>query len=487
MSKGNFIAGEWIPGGGMAFDSLDPATQKSIWKGEAASDAQVTQAVAAARKAFDGWRKTPLDARVAIVERFAALLKERGEEFAVLISRETGKMLWDSRGEVQAMIGKAAVSITAYHTRTGYNESMAAGVRQVLRHRPHGVLAVFGPYNFPGHLPNGHIMPALIAGNTVVFKPSEHTPLVAESMVALWQEAGIPAGVINLVQGAREVGASLAAAAIDGILFTGSAEVGALLHRQLAGDPGKLLALEMGGNNPLIAWDSADAKAAALIVLQSAFLTTGQRCSCARRLIVPDNSFGDALLELVTDAAAKLKISRYDDTPPGYMGPLISNTETEKILAAEASLISLGGRPLLRMKRLHENLPFVSAGIIDVTLAENRPDREYFGPLLQVVRVRDFGQAMEEANNTRFGLSAALISDDAALYEQFVAEVRAGTVNWNRPTNGASSALPFGGVGASGNHRPSAFYAADYTAYPVASQESEVAELPETYPHGVYL
>ncbi len=485
MSGELYIGGTWRSGGGEAFESLNPATQLSIWQGNAANTQDVDSAINAARAAFPAWSALPLDKRIAYVERFKNLLAERVDIFATYIAEDTGKMLWDARGEVQAMIGKAAISAEAYNARTGNHNKPQAGIILGLRHRPHGVVAVFGPYNFPGHLPNGHIMPALIAGNTVVFKPSEQTPLVAEEMVKLWHELGLPAGVINLVQGARETGISLAAhEGIDGLFFTGSAEVGAALHRQFAGRPDKMLALEMGGNNPLVFEGAANIEAASLIALQSAFLSTGQRCTCARRLIVPHGKNGDTFIDAVIALAGRIIVSSYKDTPAGYMGPLISNREAERLLMAQDGLIAGGASALLPMKRITKGLPFVTAGILDVTNAV-REDKEYFGPLLQITRVRDFSEAMREANNTRFGLSAGLISDSAEVYAQFIGGIRAGIVSWNRPTNGASSAAPFGGIGVSGNHRPSAYYAADYCAYPVASMESAELVLPETPQVGI--
>jgi succinylglutamic semialdehyde dehydrogenase len=471
MSAGLFIGGTWRQGRGAALVSRNPATSAPIWESAGADARDVEDAVASARAAFAAWAECEVEERLAAVHRFKSLLQEEADAFTALICEDTGKIGWDARGEVQAMIGKADISAQAYDTRTGVSVSEAGGVRTVLRHRAHGVMAVFGPYNFPGHLPNGHIIPALIAGNTVVFKPSEQTPLVAEAYVKLWEKARLPSGVLNLVQGARETGVALAAhEGIDGVLFTGSAEVGALLHRQFAGRPEKMLALEMGGNNPLIVWDAADAEAAASIIVQSAFLTSGQRCTCARRLIVQK---GSAAIDAAVALAKRVTVGVYTDTQEPYMGPLIGNGEAEKLLAAQEALIDGGAKSLLRMERLRDGLPFVSPAILDVTGMRAREDREYFGPLLQVIQVADFNAALREANATRFGLSAGLISDDAVLYERFIRRIRAGIVNRNRPTNGASSALPFGGIGASGNHRPSAFYAADYCAFPVAAQEQD--------------
>jgi succinylglutamic semialdehyde dehydrogenase len=349
------------------------------------------------------------------------------------------------------------------------------------------VVAVFGPYNFPGHLPNGHIVPALIAGNTVVFKPSELTPAVAAKMIGLWASIGLPKGVLNLVQGEVETGKALAShPQLDGLFFTGSSTTGKRLHEQFAGHPGKILALEMGGNNPLIVADVKDIDATVHDIVQSAFISAGQRCTCARRLFVPNTPHGDAIVERLIEVTKNIHVGHYDAQPQPFMGSMISQRAATQMLAVQAELISQGAKPLLEMLHLDLSSGLISPGILDVTPMLNKlADDEHFGPLLKVIRYDDFGTAIAEANNTRFGLSAGLLSDDADQYETFYRLIRAGIVNWNRPITGASGAAPFGGIGESGNHRASAFYAADYCAYPVASVELEEGLLPETFSPGL--
>ncbi len=454
--------------------SYNPATGEAFWEGDVADKAAVDAAIKRARAAFPSWASLPFDARQSVAEKFRNIAESKKTELTELISRETGKPLWDAAGEVTAFLNKIAISITSYHERTGEKTSENAGVRQELQHRAHGVMAVFGPYNFPAHLPNGHIVPALLAGNTIVFKPSEETPAVGAFMAHCWQEAGVPDGVFNLVQGAKETGIALVSHPdIDGVLFTGSYQTGKAIHTALAGRVEVMLALEMGGNNPLVVWDAEDAMAAASHILPSAYLTTGQRCTCARRLIIPTGKAGDKILEALQRLMARVRIGAYDTEPEPFMGPLINQRQVDNILGAQERLIGMGGIALETSRRLQENLPFVTPGLIDVTGVNALPDDEYFGPFLQVIRVAEFDMAMEAANNTTFGLAAALISDSPALWNRFRNDIRAGIVNWNRPTNGAASNAPFGGVGYSGNHRPSAYYAADYTAWPVARMVSE--------------
>ncbi len=482
-----YVNGEWQTGQGARFESVDPARQVPVWAGEAADDGQVAAAVTAAREAFPAWARRSFEQRCAQIVAFGEQLEAHREHLALCIARETGKPLWESRTEVGAMIGKLAISRNAYTERTGTRQSEVPGGHAVLRHRPHGVVAVFGPYNFPGHLPNGHIVPSLLAGNTVVFKPSELTPLVAQETIKLWEAAGLPRGVLNLVQGERATGQALASdPGIDGLFFTGSSRTGHLLHESFAGQPGKILALEMGGNNPLVVEPVADRDAAVHDIIQSAFITSGQRCTCARRLLLPQGDWGDALLRRLVEVSQRIRVDVYDAEPQPFMGAVISRAAAAGLAAAQQSLLDAGAEALLPLVHRDPGSGFVSPGIVEVSaLAEALPDEEHFGPLLKVMRYADFDEALALANATRYGLSAGLISDDASRWEEFLLRIRAGIVNWNRPITGAASAAPFGGIGASGNHRASAYYAADYCAYPVASMEQAHCQMPASLAPGL--
>lgn len=481
-----YINGQWLVGHGARFESIDPAKNRVIWQGQSASSEQVGQAVQAARAAQLSWGELAFEQRLVFVKKFAEQLTVQKEALAACIAEDTGKTLWESRTEVAAMIGKIDISVRAYEERTGTKENPMPQGRAFVRHKPHGVVAVFGPYNFPGHLPNGHIVPALLAGNTVVFKPSELTPKVAELTVKLWQLAGLPDGVINLVQGEVETGKALAADnGIDGLFFTGSSRTGHYLHQQFAGRPEKILALEMGGNNPLLVKDVANIDATVHDIIQSAFITSGQRCTCARKLYLPADAQGDAILARLLDVSRNIQVGEYDAQPQPFMGAMISVAAAKGMIAAQQQLVALGGKVLLELTQPYADKAIVTPGIIECTTIADFPDEEHFGPLLKVFRYTDFDQAIAAANNTSFGLSAGLLSDSQELYQHFYKRIRAGIVNWNRPITGASSAAPFGGIGKSGNHRASAYYAADYCAYPVASVELEQVVLPEQLSPGL--
>ena len=465
-----FINGKWRKGRGETFSSSNPADGTEIWSGASANADDVDDALAAAQAAFIDWRRRPISERVEILTNFTEKVKDNKEALARTISRETGKALWDAQGEVAGMIGKLGLSQKAYDERTGIKSSEAAGTEMRVSHKPHGVMVVMGPYNFPGHLPNGHIVPALLAGNCVVFKPSELTPLVAEETVKLWEQAGLPAGVLNLLQGARPVGERLVAHdKTDGVLFTGGVPTGLAIHKALAGKPEKILALELGGNNPLIVWNAADHEAAARVIVRSAFISAGQRCTCARRLIIEDGENGEALVAALTALSDKINVGQPDADPQPFMGSLISRTAADNALAAQKYLLSNGAIALREMKRAEAGPAFLTPGLIDVTGCKDNPDTEIFAPLLKIIRVKNFDDAIAAANDTKFGLAAGLLSDERHLWEQFSVEIDAGVVNWNRQTTGASGAAPFGGVGHSGNHRPAGYYAADYCAWPMAS------------------
>ena len=451
--------------------SVEPATGNEIWSSEIGDAATE---VAAARAGWPSWAAHSASYRIEALRRFANVVRSREAQFSELIARETGKPLWEARIEVGAVVNKVEISIAAYAERTPQKKLEAAmGNKVAVRHKPHGVLAVLGPFNFPAHLPNGHIVPALIAGNAVVFKPSEKTPASGAYLVKCFHEAGIPEGVVRLLIGGPDQGRALAAEpGIDGLLFTGSARAGLALHRQFADTPHKILALELGGNNPLVVWNTRDPDVAATIAAQSAYLSAGQRCTAARRLIVEDGKEGP-LVEALTRLIDRIIVGDPISDPQPFMGPVIDCAAADHLQEQWLELMMKGGRPIRRLDRMAEDRPFLTPALIDVTEVADRPDVELFGPVLQLIRVKDFDAAIDEANNTRFGLAASLVGGSPDLYDKFWSNVRAGVVNWNKPTNGAPSNAPFGGVGMSGNHRPSAYYAADYCAYPVTSSEAE--------------
>ncbi len=481
-----YINGEWVAASGPTFQSTNPADESVVWHGRAAEGDDVREATLAARRAFPAWSLSPLEQRIEAVRRFGALVKQGGDELALVISREVGKPFWESKTEVAAVVGKVELAIEALRERRDTTRIPLGDQTAVTRYMPVGVAAVLGPFNFPAHLPNGHIVPALLAGNTVVFKPSEVAPAVGAWLVNAWHDSGLPAGVVNLVQGGRSTGQALSQdPELDGLFFTGSSAAGRALHRQFGEWPQKILALEMGGNNPLVVYRTGNPAAAAYHTVLSAFLTAGQRCTCARRLIVVADERTDRFIEQLIGWMGRLRVGFHTDSPEPFMGPVISAEQGDRLLAAQAEMAAVGGRPLVSMQPLRNCRALLSPGLIDMTDVQRPTDQEHFGPLLQLYRAADIDAAIATANATSYGLAAGLLSDEADAFEYFVARIRAGVVNWNRQTTGASGKLPFGGCGLSGNYRPSGYFAADYCAYPIASLQAESLDLPATLMTGI--
>lgn len=484
--RSHYIDGRWIEGSGDTLAAENPTTGEAAWVGRSATASEIDSAISSARKAQSRWDEIGLDARIGHLLSFGDALKNAKPRLTEAISVSTGKPRWESATEVDAMVNKIAISIDIERRRSHAGISDANGIRSVTRHKPHGVVAVIGPFNFPGHLANGHIVPALLAGNTVVYKPSELTPLVAELYTDILTDSKLPRNVFHLVQGKGDVGKRLSEHdGIDGVYFTGSRRAGVEIAKANAERTGRILALEMGGNNPLVVHKVSDLKAAAYNIVQSAFITAGQRCSCARRLIVPEDE-ADEILRALKEMAEALIVGPYTAAPEPFIGPVISVTVAKRALEAQ-KLFQANGQTILEMKSVGPRENFLSPGIIDTTGLSQamRSDSEVFAPLLTVIRVKSFNEAIDEANQTKFGLAAGLLSDDPALWQQFYREIRAGVVNWNRPTTGASSALPFGGIGDSGNHRPSAAGAAEYCSYPVAVMESDRVSMPAKLTPGI--
>ena len=451
--------------------SYEPATGALLWQGEIGDvDAEVERVASA----WGHWAARPVTFRIETLRRYANGLLASEDALADLIAREVGKPLWEARTEVELAATQVERAIAAYSERTGMRRLEGAlGGRNALRHKPHGVIAVISPFCNPLSVANGHIVPALIAGNGVVLKPSEKAPATAAMLIDLMLGAGVPKDLLRMVAGGPDAGRALVAhAGVNGVIFTGSARNGIEINRTLATQPNKLVALEMGGNNALVVWDTPDLPTAAVLVIQSAFACAGQTCTAARRLIVRD-SLASPLMAEILKLVDRLIVDHPHADPAPFMGPVIDTHVADGLTESFLYLMSRGGRPIRHMARPHGDLPFVSPAIIDVTHATERPDVELFGPLLQVVQVADFDAAIAEAGATHFGLSAALVGGSPEQFDRFWSSISAGIINWNRTTHATSPGAPMAGVGMSGNARPGGSYSADRMAYPVASSESE--------------
>ncbi len=451
-----------------SYTRFSPIDKTPTWDGRWASSLELDTSYERAREAQSNWADRTSNERMDVCRRFAEALHHFQDEIAKSITLETGKPVWESRSEVQSAIAKVSNAIEAIQKRRWDSSDGATSIR----YRAIGTVLVLGPYNLPLHLPGAHIVPSLLAGNTVVFKPSEKTPSVGDWISRCWLWAGLPPGVLELVHGSREVAQWIVQKEdLAGVFFTGSFGAGVELHRALAGRPDCLLALEMGGNNPMVIDVAPERRAAIETIIQSSYLTSGQRCTCARRLIVLDIPENRDLVDKLSFAIRRIRYGNPFHSPEPYMGPLVSEDAASQIQRAQEIYRELGGQPLVESKRDAINPCMVSPGLWEVPSSFVH-DEEYFGPLATVCYVESFEHAIEVANRSRYGLAAGILTDRREHFDRFVASVRAGIVNWNSPTTGASGKLPFGGIGASGNHRPSGFFAADYCSDPIASVES---------------
>jgi succinylglutamic semialdehyde dehydrogenase len=480
------IDGKWISGQGKEVASCNPADGATIFKTHSANSSQIAEAIGAACRAAASWAQIPAGDRIARVRAWGHAVDARQEELAQRITREIGKPYWEAKTEVASCIAKVTISIEAATERLPERTRATSWGNESLHYAPLGAMFVIGPYNFPAHLPGGHIIPALLAGNTIVFKPSDKAPSVGQWLAELWHEF-LPPGVFNLIQG----DASVAQKAIDdvrlaGVLFTGSHRTGQHITRQLADRPEMMVALEMGGNNPLVIVNPHDLPAAVTITAISAYLSSGQRCTCARRLIVVDTPTGRAFVARLCQSIARIRCGLPYDQPPPFLGPLVSTQAAAQVLQQYQQRLDQGAVPLVGMQANDRCPALLTPGLIDLTNLQGESlDEEIFGPLLQLTWVRDLDSAIAQANATRYGLAAGMIGGTAEQFERFRRSVRAGVFSWNRPMTGASGRLPFGGIGRSGNYRPSGYFATDYCAYPIAVQQSSSLTVPTDLPPGL--
>jgi succinylglutamic semialdehyde dehydrogenase len=471
---GDYLDGRWVvapsPDDELLIDS--PADLDDRVGVHPVSLAHVDEAVAAARRAQPAWDRQGQDARAALLRRYQDRLRKHRDALVDSIAREAGKALWDAEAEVNAMIGKVDLVLGEGATWTA--DRTIDDLPGAIRWRPLGVVAVVGPFNFPGHLPNGQILPALLLGNTVVFKPSEKTPGAAVWMARCFTEAGLPPGVFNLVQGAAPTAERLTTHDdIDGVLFTGSAEVGQRIAAANAHRPGVLVALELGGKNASIVLDDADVDHAAEQIAFAAYASTGQRCTATSRLYAT-REVADALVDALARAARGKRVGHPFD-PGIFMGPMITHEARQALLDAQARAVAAGFEPVvpgapveIPDHRGHYVRPSVHRAPHPDPHVGGYTHDELFGPDVAIYPVDDLDHAIALTNATRYGLVASVFTADEHAFTHAAAELRVGIVHLNRATAGASGRLPFGGIKDSGNHRPAGITAGLLCAYPQA-------------------
>ncbi|MCL6553686.1 MAG: aldehyde dehydrogenase family protein [Firmicutes bacterium] len=455
----NYIAGRWVdPVGDRMLTSVNPATGEVLGVAPDSSTADVDRAVRAAAEAWPSWRATPAPRRAEILFRAAELLVRHKEELARLATREMGKILTETRGDVQEAIDMTYFiagegrRLHGYTTPSEMPRKAAYCVRQ-----PLGVVGVITPWNFPVAIPSWKIVPALVCGNTVVFKPAPETPLTAAAFTALLVEAGLPPGVLNLVTGGDETGAALVDhPGIALISFTGSTDVGLQVAARCQAR-GVRVSLEMGGKNAAIVLDDADLELAADALTWSAFGTTGQRCTACSRIVVTPRAHRE-VVERLADRARRLRLGDGLD-PATDMGPLVSASQRQRVETyveigrREGATVVLGGeRP--RVPGLERGFFYAPTILDGVTPGMRVAQEEIFGPVVGVMDAASLEEAIEIVNGVRYGLSASIFTRDVFAAMRAVEEIRTGIVYVNHGTTGAEVHLPFGGTRATGNgHR----------------------------------
>jgi aldehyde dehydrogenase (NAD+) len=456
----NHIGGEWVPASsGDTFENRNPAdTSDLIGNFPRSTPADVEAAVASAGRGFEVWSRTPAPERGSILKRAGDLLTARKEEIANAATREMGKVLLETRGDVQEGID------TAYYAATEGRRLFGHTVPSELRNkwamtyrRPIGVCGMITPFNFPLAIPTWKIFPALACGNSVVFKPAEDVPHTGHIFVEVLLEAGVPPEVVQLVHGfGEEVGAPLVAHPdVSVVSFTGSTETGRLIG-ETCGRMHKRLSLEMGGKNAQIVLPDGDMELALEGVLWGAFGTTGQRCTATSRLLLHE-SVHDEFVEELVGKARELRLGDGRDADT-QVGPLINQAALDKVssyvtVAESEGTIRCGGERATG-EGLDGGFFFQPTVVTDVQPGSRMATEEIFGPVLSVIRFRDFDEAIRINNEVRYGLSSAVYTSDVQVAFRAFQELDNGITYVNAPTIGAEAHLPFGGVKETGNgHR----------------------------------
>ncbi len=465
----NYIDGEWRDAAsGETFESLNPAKKSEVVGRFPASGAEDVDAAAkAAREAFEAWSRTPAPQRGLHLKAIGDLLTERKEKLARAMTREMGKTFAETKGDVQEAIDTAYYAASETRRLFGHTvpSELPSKFNMSIR-RPVGVCGIITAWNFPVAVPTWKMFPALATGNAVVFKPSEEAPHSGMLLVEVFNDAGLPEGVVNLVQGAGEAGAAIAEhPEIDAVSFTGSTETGTKIG-ETCGRLNKRLALEMGGKNPMIVMDDADLDLALEGVLWGAFGTTGQRCTATSRLIAHE-AIHDELVEKIKEAAQDLTLG-YGNDEGVDVGPLINQKALNKVRGyvdigkEEGAEVALGGR-VAEGDGLQDGFFFEPTIFIGVRRDMRIAREEIFGPVLCVLEVDSYEAAVEAANDTRYGLSSSIYTRDVMRAFRAMHDIEAGITYVNGPTIGAEAHMPFGGVKETGNgHRDGGWEVFDF-------------------------
>jgi RHH-type proline utilization regulon transcriptional repressor/proline dehydrogenase/delta 1-pyrroline-5-carboxylate dehydrogenase len=468
-ARGDYIGGRFHAPAGEPLTSHNPARDGAVVLETAASPERVRMACEAAANAARAWQALRFEQRVEALGRFRDALAERRDELAEAITQEMGKLRSESTLEVDGLLGRFAT--VEAHIRADLREGPVPGQPQeVLRYHPHGVVGVIGPFNFPLHLCHAHVVPALLLGNTVVMKPSELTPLAGERYAEAAHAAGLPPGVLNVVNGRGAEGAALASdPLVRALAFTGSWATGRRIAEALLDRPEVLVALEMGGKNACIVRSDADLRSAVHEIVTSGYLTTGQRCTCADRVLV-HRSRARALADALAKVVSTLRFGDPDDGE-SFAGPLASEAARDRFVRALEHAKQGGAEPIVP-GRTFEGGAYVGASLHMLPEGKHEiagyTDVELFGPDLCLEVFDDDDEAIAALNATPYGFAYSVFTQDEQAFDHYFRHLETGILNLNRSTNQASPRLPFSGVKHSGNFRPAGGWAHRNFAYPVA-------------------
>ncbi len=499
-SFGNLIRGEWtesISGDDMKripLRRVSPVDQSSVlYEGHEATEIECQTAINSGVEAQKLWQRLTLEKRALILHAIAEKLNEKRDQLVSTISHEVGKPFWEAEQEIDACLSKISHTIESYNPFKEKSLISTEKKELIVRRKPIGLALVIAPFNFPCHLALGQIAPLLLAGNAVILKPSELTPLCGQLFSSCIHEAFPPQfkGVFQMLQGGKRVGETLVESSkIKGVFFTGSDTVGRAIQKASLQTPGRMVALEMGGNNPLVVESFHNVEDAINLTILSAYITSGQRCSAARRLIIVESEENLRFLELLQKKVSSLS---YGPPHPGenqpFLGPLVSEQAKKSIIERIHTLKERGASILVGPDSRHSSMPsscYINPLLVDCT-GVSLEDKEDFGPLLKVIRVNSLQEAIFEANKTSFGLSASLLSISEKNFDLFFDEIQAGIINWNSPTTGASSRAPFGGIGLSGNYRPAGYSMIESCCYPVTTMKDKGRPPLDTLPPSVQI
>ncbi len=452
----NFINGRWVESRSTkTVERRNPANlDELIGLAPLSTREEAGEAVAAAHAAFAAWRDTPAPTRGRVIAKAALMMEQQKDDLARILTREEGKALKDSLGEVQKSIN--ILEFMAGESRRIGGETLPSELPKNFAYtlkQPLGVVAAITPWNFPVSIPVWKMAPALIAGNSVVFKPATLTPFTGAKVVEIFEQAGVPAGVLNMVVGSgSQVGDELLQHPdVRAVSFTGSNEVGSELYAQGARKM-KKCQCEMGGKNPLVILADADMALAVESAAFGAFASTGQRCTATSRVVVEDK-VADKFVEMLVERARKFKVGNGLD-PTVDMGPAVDESQLATDLryieiGKKEAKLKLGGERLRGAE--YDRGYFVAPTVFDhVPWGSTIAQDEVFGPVLSVIRVKDFDEALRVANSVRYGLSSSLYTNDAAKIFEFIDKIETGITHINSPTVGGEAQLPFGGVKGTG-------------------------------------